>query len=143
MKEVDRAMARCHRDRAESFREGMSLLADDLPSYGNAVALLAVHSAISIADAVLIACTGRRCNEPDHRSVLKPLRTLASSRRADPTGIGQLAWLVSRKTDFAYGDRSILDNDIANAKFKAERFLAWAYKNFPEIRRSEEEHDAD
>jgi hypothetical protein len=139
MKKVDRQQAGCHRDRAESFRAGMNLLADDLSSYGNAVALLAVHTAISIADAVLVACTGERSNERDHRSVLRPLRALCGFRRKDQAGIKHFAWLISQKTDFAYGDRRLnLENDVKLARVKAERFIAWAYLSFPEIGPTEE-----
>jgi hypothetical protein len=145
MKKVDRTQARHHLDRAESFRRAMidlRDLADDLHRYGYAVALLAVHAAISVADAVLIAYTGRRSNDRDHRTALGALRELCGLRGADREGIRQLGWLLSRKTDFAYGDKRIdLTKDVAHAKDSAERFFAWAYRQFPEIGRIEADND--
>lgn len=134
MKKVDRTKARCYRDRAQSFIEGMRLLSLDLASYGNGVALLAVHAGISLADAILIACTGRRSNEQDHHSVLQPLRALCGSRNTDQEGLNHLAWIISQKTDFAYGNRRLdPDKEVTMATLRAERFVAWAYRCFPEI----------
>jgi hypothetical protein len=118
-------------------------LADNLHRYGYAVALLAVHAAISIADAILIACTGQRSNERDHRTVLNNLRGLCGSHGADQEGVRQLTWLLSQKTDFAYGDKRIdFSKDVTHARVSADRFFAWAYRHFPEIGRIEAENDA-
>src|SRR5205823_3263708 len=66
MKSVNRQRMAHHVTRAESFISGMRLLMDDLKTYGNCVGLLAVHSAISFADAVLVGSKGRRSNDQDH-----------------------------------------------------------------------------
>lgn len=46
-------------DKANQFREGMNLLADDLGTYAAGVGLLAVHSAIALNDAILTGSTGK------------------------------------------------------------------------------------
>jgi len=136
MKRVDKTKALCYRDRALSFLEGMRLLALDTTAlFGSAVALLAVHTGIALADAILIAYTGSRSKEQDHRSVLDSLRGLCGSRQTDQAGLTHLDWLIGRKTDFAYGDRRLdMDKDILMATLRAERFVAWAYRYFPEIK---------
>lgn len=78
MKDVDRAMMVHHLSRAESFFSGMRFLSDDLDTYAAAVALLAVHGAISLTDAVLVAYTGRRVREQNHRALAGFLEKLAT-----------------------------------------------------------------
>jgi len=145
MRSVEKSKAIHYRVRAESFFNGMSLLADDMKAYSHAVALLAVHASISLADALLIACTGQRSDDQDHRGVLKALERLCKSRRlaGDREGIKHLGWLLSMKTDFAYGDDSLaLVRQVPKARLNAERFFAWVYGgSFRELAREEKAHD--
>jgi len=136
MKKVDTNLVLHYRSRSDAFLLGMQLLAEDPVYYGHSVALLAVHTVISLADAVLIGCTGYRSNEQDHRTAVDAMRKLCGSRGVDPVGLTHFDWLVQRKTDFAYGERSLHpDRDIGMAKVHAERFAGWAYRNFREIAR--------
>src|SRR4051812_6120289 len=107
MKQVDRSRMVHHRTRAKAFFDAMRLISDDLSSYGEAVAVLAVHSAISLADAVLVATTGRRSDAEDHVAASKPLERLCQKRRLDVAGLKHLKWLLQRKTRFAYDDSHI------------------------------------
>jgi hypothetical protein len=59
MKNVPAGRMPHHRDRADAFFRTMGLIHDD-DNYEKAVPLLAVHSAISLADAILVGCTGQR-----------------------------------------------------------------------------------
>lgn len=123
-----------HRSRSEDFLQAMRVLAVDLEAHGNAVALLAVHAAISLGDAVMLACTGRRSKDQDHRAAVDALRRLCALRRIDTDGLNHLSWLVARKTHFAYGDKRLDPNeDVRRARLNVERFTAWAYKHFNEI----------
>jgi hypothetical protein len=137
MKLVDRIKMLHHRARAESFIDGVKFLADDLATYAATVALLAVHGAISLNDAVLVGCLGKRSNEQDHRAASKLLETLCNDRKADKDGVRHLVWLLSRKTDFAYGDRVILDSEVKSAVTTLQRFQAWVYRTFPEVSRED------
>lgn len=134
MKTVSKDRMPHHRDRADAFFRTMQLIADD-EQFRDAVPLLAVHTSISLADAVLIGCTGQRANDVNHRETLKALQKLCTSKRCDPDGVTHLTWLISRKTEFAYGDRRLDRADINSARLHAERFVSWAYSNFPEIAR--------
>ena len=142
MKTVDKNKWFHHRLRAESFLDGMLLLADDIRSYKHAVALLAVHASISLADAVLVAFAGARSNEQDHRSVQEMLRKLCGTMKVSPEGIGHLGWLLGKKTYFAYADSRVLEVDARIARVKAERFKAWVNRNFPEVLAVRQDYDA-
>jgi len=129
-----------HRTRSEDFYRAMKFLAAGVDTYGNAVALLAVHCAISLTDAIMIGCTGKRCNEEDHRAAVRALSRLCGERRLDADGIKHFSWLIERKTQFAYGDRRLdPDKDVKSAVLRADRFTAWAYRIFPEIAKAGQE----
>jgi hypothetical protein len=144
MKLVERNKAIRYETRAVSFFRGMNRLADDMRTYGHAVGLLAVHAAISLADAVLVACKGQRSVDQDHRSVLDPLEALCNERRRRVQGEGtkHLRWLLGMKTDFAYGDDSVaMVKYFPMAKDHVARFFGWAYRSFPELSLKEAGHD--
>jgi hypothetical protein len=126
-----------HRNRADAFFQTMQLIAGD-ESHKNAIPLLAVHTAISLADAILVGFAGRRGNDGNHRESLDELRRMCNQRKRDLTGLKHLGWLLTRKTDFAYGDKNLdLDTDIKAALLHAQRFVTWAYLVFPEIARAD------
>jgi hypothetical protein len=142
MESVDRAKMLHHRSRSDGFLQAMRVLAVNLEAHGNAVALLAVHAAISLGDAVMLACTGRRSKDQDHLAAVDALRRLCASRGIDPAGLNHLSWLVARKTVFAYGDKRLdLNDDVRRAQLNVERFATWAYKHFKEIARAGRSHD--
>jgi hypothetical protein len=126
-----------HRDRAEALFRTMRLVAGD-ESYENAIPLLAVHTAISRADAILVVCAGRRGNDANHRESLNELSKMCNQWKRDSTGLKHLGWLLKRKTDFAYGDKNLdIDTDFKAALLHAERFVTWTYSVFPEIARTD------
>jgi len=133
MKIIDATKMLHHRNRAESFFDTMRFIEDDISVYGSAVTLLAVHSAISLADAVLSGYTGQRSKAENHRAASTPLKELCRKNKVPADGISHFEWLLERKTDFAYGDRAIALDDIKQAALKAERFHSWIYKTFPEL----------
>jgi hypothetical protein len=130
MKSVNRQRMVHHRRRAASFIAGMRLLADDLAGYGHGAALLAVHSAISFADAALVATTGKRSSDQGHATAVKPLEKVCRALDRKPDGVKHLATLIRRKSDFAYNDAPVTENDIKAAILSAERFLTWVYRTF-------------
>jgi len=138
MKNVHRERMVHHRARAKSFFDAMRLLSDDLSSYGDAVALLAVHSAISLADAVLVASTGARSKAQDHLTASKPLDRLCHARKLDRSGMRHFLWLIQNKSRFAYEDNANIHHDIKYAAVTAERFRAWVYRTFPEVAREDD-----
>jgi hypothetical protein len=111
---------------AIQLAEGMKLCQEDLPAYGSAAALLAVHSAIPYSDAVLIGLGDIRPQGDDHRQAVNSLRKACGRARLDRRGITHFERLVGAKTDISYGDRSIDNERVRAFCIAAERFQVWA-----------------
>ena len=125
--------------RADHFLQGMRLLADDLSSYGSGVALLAVHSAISLNDAILVAVTCKRNKSDNHQTAVLGLETACNEGRVlDKNGINHFKWLISKKSHIAYGGDRVGDQELKQSITTAQRFAAWAYTHFKEVLRVEE-----
>lgn len=138
------ASALTFRDRAEAFFRSVQLLgADPLdPNYAPAVGLLAVHSSISMTDAVLVAFDGHRSKAEDHSVAASELEKLCSAKRIDAAGVKHLKELIGNKTRFSYDDAIIRDEEYKKAKLRMEQFFKWVYGTFPELARSEEANNA-
>ena len=131
VKNLDQALTAHYRERSDHFYHAMELLADDMAAYSTSVALLAVHSCISLNDAITVALTGSRCKHQDHLRAADELERVCKTHRiTDHRGVGHFRWLLSNKTDIAYGDKRLDPQRIDSAKDKAEKFSAWAYNNF-------------
>jgi hypothetical protein len=104
----------------------MKLCQDDLPAYASAASLLAVHSAISYSDAVLIGIIGRRSRGEDHRQAAIALKRACTVAKIDQRGVAHLQRLLSVKTDISYGDQLIDNERITALCNTAERFQTWA-----------------
>jgi hypothetical protein len=136
MKNVPKDRMPHHRDRAEKFFHTMKLIQDE-KDYAEAVPLLAVHSAISLADAILVGLTGERGSDRNHRETVNALQQLCASKERSSDGLKHLQWLLANKTELIYGDKRLdPDTQVKNAGLHAERFAAWAYPAFPEIART-------
>ncbi len=137
MKKTDKSKASHYRARGEKFIKGIKHLAEkDLAEIGDAVALLAVHSAISFADAVLVHYGGER-SSGDHKAVITALNKLCADRGVRTDGSKHLKWLVARKDDIAYGDRRLdVNSDVKKARDEAEKFRQWIYATFKEFSRA-------
>jgi cytosine/adenosine deaminase-related metal-dependent hydrolase len=137
VKNADPSLAAHYRKRANQLFEGMALLSEDMGIYGNGAALLAVHSAISLNDAVL-AAAGKRAKAEDHRVAIQLLEKTCSVERKEAAGIGHLRWLIERKSDIAYGQDRVSEKEMLLTVTKARRFATWAYTQFREVLRVEE-----
>ncbi len=127
-------------EKADQFFQAMKLTADDVVAYGASVALLAVHSSISLNDAILVSLTGSRSKSEDHRKAVGELEKLCKVMKVnDVKGVQHLGWLLSRKTDVAYGDERLDRVFLLAARDRAERFQAWAYNNFKGVLRASTE----
>lgn len=112
----------------------MRLLADDLQTYDAAFVLLAVHGAIALNDAILIALTRKRSRAEAHGRAAKELeRTCKQMRVQNKSGVQHLGWLIVHKTAIAYADERF--GNVDEARVHAERFFAWAYNNFKGVLR--------
>jgi len=130
---IDTQTMRHFCQRSDAFFDGMKLLRDDPDSYREAPALLAVHGAISLTDAIRVCYTGKWGVAEDHREAAQQLRRLCGRLKADNTGVSHLTWLLSRKDAFAYREHRVDRNDIETACTHAERFEAWVARTFQEV----------
>jgi hypothetical protein len=104
--------------RATQLAGAMKLCQDDLPAYASAAVLLAVHSAISYSDALLIGLGNARPRGESHREAVTALKGTCTK-----AGIQRL---LSAKTDISYGDKQIEDEKVTALCIAAERFEVWA-----------------
>ena len=139
MTNVDPVTTQQYIDKADHFFHGMKLLADDVRSYRSGVGLLAIHSAISLGDAIKVGLTGKRGKYQDHAQSARELGSLCASNNVSNTqGVEHLGWLLGKKNSVAYEHRRFDDDSVRLAVDKAEKFNAWAYNNFKEILRGDQ-----
>jgi hypothetical protein len=112
--------------RALQLASAMKLCQDDLSAYASAAALLAVHSAISYSDAILIGLGGKRPRGENHQGAIAALNRACSGARIERQGIAQLQRLLGAKTDVSYGEKLVDEERIEALCVAAERFQAWA-----------------
>ncbi|MGD0292414.1 MAG: hypothetical protein ABSB30_01025 [Terracidiphilus sp.] len=112
--------------RATQLAAAMKLCQDGLSAYASAAALLAVHSAISYSDALLIGLGGARPRSENHREAITALKRVCTGARIDRQGIAHLQRLLSVKTDISYGEKPVDDEKVTALCIAAERFEVWA-----------------
>lgn len=136
MKNLNTVATQQYVEKADHFLQGMKRLAYDVEAYRSGVGLLAIHSAISLSDAIKVGLTGKRGKYQDHSQAAAELGKLCANNRVSNTkGVNHLAWLLSKKNLAAY-ERDRFDNEsVRLAVEKAERFNAWAYNQFKEVLR--------
>ena len=122
---MDETVFEVYRSRGEQLSNAMRLCADDMQAYSSAVALLAIHSAISYNDALLTYLRGTRPKPEDHRTAIKVTRRACAEVKLDSTGINHLEKLLREKSDVSYGDRAVLRDRAQVLSIAAERFQAW------------------
>ncbi len=136
LKNVNPIATQQYLDKANHFFEGMNLLAEDIPAYRAGVGLLAIHSAISLNDAIVVGIKGARPKYEDHMRAVIELKKVCSLKQiADKNGIEHLAWLLAKKDRVAYSTDTLNDDTAKRAVDKAQRFARWAYNQFKGILR--------
>jgi hypothetical protein len=123
---MDAASFSTYRQRAIQLAGAMKLCRDDMPAYASAAALLAVHSAISYSDAVLIWLGSFRPRGEDHRDAIRALKRACTGARIDQRGITHFQRLLGAKTEISYGNKRVEDERTLALCIAAERFQAWA-----------------
>lgn len=126
---MDEVGLEVYRSRALQLANAMKLCGDDLLSYASAVALLAVHSAISYNDALHVRLTGKRPKGEDHKDAIRSVRKACAKVDIDPAGIKHLERLLNAKTEISYGDRKVNTEHAQVLSIAAERFQAWVERN--------------
>jgi hypothetical protein len=132
---MDAAQFEVYRSRGEELADAMKFFSRDVENFPSTVALLAVHSAISYNDALLILLTGKRPRTENHREAISRTRSACGQSRLDPTGVSQLERLLSAKTDISYGSRAVRPDKAEALLYTAQRFQAWAIQSIAENRK--------
>jgi hypothetical protein len=137
LKNISPITTRQYIEKADHFFQGMELLNEDVSSYRTGIGLLAIHSAISLSDAITVGLTGKRKSHQDHAKAARELETVCSSHRiSDKKGIAHFKWLLAQKNEVAYQGDRLDDASVKMAVDKAQRFSVWAYNYFKEILRA-------
>lgn len=124
---VDRSQALKYAESGRVFLESardLSLVADEGAPYGNAVALLAVHAAISYADALSIAY-GERKSADDHTKAVDTLRTILGNRLPDDRA-KQLRRILMEKDAVCYQGTYYTLDQGRKLLTLSDRFCTWA-----------------
>ena len=131
---LDRTRFVGYRDRAGEFFLGMN----DEAELGrfNAAALLGIHAAIALSDAVVAHKVGSRAADENHAAAVRLLKDVCQTAGVDPGGAKRLGEIVSLKNRVAYGDRYAAadTDDLQRVRRDVERFFTWTYKNFGSLR---------
>jgi hypothetical protein len=119
------------------FLHSMNILFDlDFDGSRAGIALLAIHSAIALNDAIQMGLLGKQSKYENHAQTLRQLKRICGERKIqDVIGIRHLKWLLDNKTDVSYGLRRLDPEFVKTARLNAERFNSWAYNMFREVLR--------
>jgi len=136
LKNVDPVATQQYIEKADHFLEGMKLLNDDVSHYRSGIGLLAVHSAISLNDAITVGVNGERGKHQDHARAARELENICSRYRiTDKKGVSHFKWLLSQKNAVAYQGGPFDDSSVKLSVDKAQKFNSWANIQFKEILR--------
>ena len=137
MRNVNPAATQQYIEKADHFLKGMRRLNEGVESYRSGIGLLAIHSAISLSDAISVGLTGKRGKYEHHAQAARALDKLCGSNKiSDTQGINHFKWLLGQKNAVAYEHPRFDDSSVRLAVEKAERFNVWAYNQFKEVLRA-------
>ena len=127
-KDVDRAQAEKYRRVGAALLESANVLAElatDGDSYGNAIAVVAVHACIAYNDALSIAWKGVKSTEGDHSRAVDTL-VFALGNLAVAERVRQLRSVLSRKDEVSYQGSYYRVGEAVHLLQQAAAFCAWA-----------------
>lgn len=103
----------------------LSELATDTDSYGNAIAVVAVHACIAYNDALSIAWRGVKSTEGNHERAADTL-VFALGHLAAAEQVRRLRAVLSRKDEVSYQGSYYRVGEAARLLQQAAAFCAWA-----------------
>lgn len=119
------SMTEVFQERARHLSNARQLVAGD-SSYTSALALLAVHSAISWNDAVLVKLRGKPSSSQNHKDAVRATEQACRRLKVDERGITPLRKLLSEKSRVSYGGQRTTEDAALALAVLADRFEAWA-----------------
>jgi len=114
-------VARALRESATDLLE----VADEDSSYGNAIAIVAIHSAIAYTDALTIAYGGFKSIEGDHTRAVYALQE-AMGARVDPRRSKLLLAIIKEKDTVSYQGVYYSLDDARSLIERLNEFAEWA-----------------
>jgi hypothetical protein len=127
-KDVDKAQAEKYRRVGAALLQSARVLAElatDADSFGNAIAIVAVHACIAYNDALSIAWRGVKSTEGDHVRAADTL-VFALGHLAAAEQVRQLRSVLSRKDQVSYQGGYYRVSEAAHLLEQAAAFCAWA-----------------
>lgn len=127
-KSVDKAQAEKYRHVGAALLESatvLSELATDAGSFGNAIAVVAVHACIAYNDALSIAWKGVKSTEGDHARAADTL-VFALGHLAAAEQVRRLGIVLSHKDQVSYQGSYFRVSEAARLLEQAAAFCAWA-----------------
>ena len=127
-KDVDRAQAEKYRRVGAALLDSAHVLATvgtDADSFGNAIAVLAVHACIAYNDALSIGWRGVKSTDGDHTRAPDTL-VFALGHLAAAEQVRQLRAVLSRKDQVSYQGSYYRVSEAARLLEQAAAFCAWA-----------------
>ncbi len=121
---TSRGEASLYLAKAEQFVEQAQSAVDS--SRHDAAMLNSIHAAISAADAVTVALSGRRSADPDHRSAVDLLEEVGGKSETIGTRVKQLRTLLAKKNVVEYESRRATGKEAAEAVARAVTIVEWA-----------------
>ncbi|HEV2249076.1 MAG TPA: HEPN domain-containing protein [Candidatus Limnocylindria bacterium] len=121
---VERVKCRTYLSKADQFLAVADAAIAD--ARNDAALLLAIHSAISAADAVTAALGGLRSADPDHLRAADLLESVSRGSEEVHDHATQLRGLLKLKNLVEYEDRRVTAREAELGVRRAERFAAWA-----------------
>ena len=112
-------------ERARQLSIARDLVREDA-EYASATALLAVHTAIAVNDALLMELSGERYKGADHRRALKATERMCTAKNIRTAGLKHFRTLLSKKTDVSYGEDRISFETASALAYSSQRFEEWA-----------------
>jgi hypothetical protein len=118
-------VARALHSTASDLRE----LADDRDTYGNAMAIVAIHAAIAYADALSIAFREIKSIDGNHSMAVAALRH-ALGRRAEPRQCRRLEHIIDQKNAVSYQGEYYTLEAAKLVVNEVDTFAEWALAMF-------------
>lgn len=94
----------------------------------NSCVILAIHAAISAADAFCVHMIGKRNASENHRDAVALFLSIDPNDAEIRKGAARLGSMLKIKTDAEYGERSQTKSEAEHAILDAERFVSFAKK---------------
>ena len=121
---ASRGEASLYLGKAEQFVEAAQVALKN--SRHDAGMLNAIHAAISAADAVAVALSGRRSSDPDHQRAVDLLEEVGGKSESVIARVRQLRALLARKNQVEYESRRATSREATEAVARAVRIVEWA-----------------